>query len=318
VVVRPVLRRLLCDHDLVSVKTEKPQILCSEIRANARCSKDPKSGDLACDRVRAVTNPGETPLADPLGPEFPDTPVPVVQPPPRWHRQLTALVELTMCSGFPTQFLLIGILGTMGLEPMDESDTLSLRFVFWLSMADSVLLLGLIFYFLRRHQEHPGEIFLGARPYRRELRLGLVLTPVVLGMALGGVSLLHYLWPVLRNVPENPFEALLSSPGDAAVFAVVAVVAGGVREELQRAFVLRRFEQHLGGGAVGVVVFSLAFGLGHALQGWDSAVVTALLGVVWGIVYLVRRSVVSTIVSHAGFNMTQIVLALAGASAAAR
>ena len=311
------LRRLLCDHDRVSVKTEKPKILGSAFRSNARCGEVPQKADLACDRVRAVTPPGETPLEDPLRPGFPDAPVPVVQAPPRWHQRLTALVEVVLCSGFPTQLLLIGILGIMGLEAIDESDTLSLRFIFLLSMADSVLLFCLIFYFLHRHQEHPAEVFLGARPYRRELRLGLVLTPVVLGMALGGVSLLHYLWPALRNVPENPFEALLSSPGNAAVFAVVAVVAGGVREELQRAFVLRRFERHLGGGAVGIVVFSLAFGLGHALQGWDAAVVTALLGAVWGIVYLVRRSVVSTIVSHAGFNMIEILLALAGVSTAA-
>ncbi len=205
----------------------------------------------------------------------------------------------------------------MGLTPIDESGTLSLSYIFLLSMTDTVLLLFLIFYFLRQHGEHPAEIFFGDRPHRTELRLGLVLTPVVIGLALGGASLLQHLWPALRNVPENPFESLLSSPWRAAVFAVVAVVAGGVREELQRAFVLRRFERHLGGSIVGLVVFSLAFGLGHALQGWDAAMVTGLLGAVWGIIYLVRRSVVSTIVSHSGFNMIEICLALARVSTGA-
>ena len=264
-----------------------------------------------------MTTLGEPPLADPVRSACPDTPIPVVRTPPRWRQRLTALVEVALCSGYPTQLLLIGVLAVLGLAATDESGTLSLSYIFLLSMADTVLLLWLIFYFLRRNQEHPAEVFLGTRPRRRELRLGLVLTPVVLGAALGGVSLLHYLWPELRNVPENPFEALLGSPWNAAVFAVVAVVAGGVREELQRAFVLRRFERHLGGGAVGIVVFSLAFGLGHALQGWDAAVVTGLLGAAWGVVYLVRRSVVSTIVSHAGFNLIEIGLALAGVSTGA-
>ena len=34
---------------------------------------------------------------------------------------------------------------------------------------------------------------------------------------------------------------------------------------------------------------------------------TALLGVVWGAVYLWRRSTVAPMVSHAGFNTAQII-----------
>jgi membrane protease YdiL (CAAX protease family) len=80
-----------------------------------------------------------------------------------------------------------------------------------------------------------------------------------------------------------------------------------VREEIQRAFVLRRFEQPLGGGAVGVFIFSLAFGAGHTIQGWDAAVTTGILGALWGIIYLRRRSVVVPLVSHSGFNIAEIV-----------
>ena len=286
-------------------------------RANARCCKSVPGGFLACDRVRPVTTQGDPPIVDPIVPEYaPDT-VPAAQAPIRWHLRLTALVEVLLCSGFPTQLLLIGLLAVLGMAAIDPSGGLSLSYIFVLSMADTVLLLCLILYLLRRQGEHPAEVFLGTRPTRHEIRFGVILIPVVLAVALGGVSLLHYVWPALRNVPENPFEALLGSPWNAAVFAVVAVVAGGLREELQRAFVLRRFEQHLGGAWVGLVVFSFAFGLGHALQGWDAAVVTGLLGALWGIVYLVRRSVVSTIVSHAGFNVVEIFLALVGISGAA-
>ena len=96
------------------------------------------------------------------------------------------------------------------------------------------------------------------------------------------------------------------TPGDAAVFAVVAVVGGGVREEVQRAFILHRFEQHLGGGRVGLAVSSLAFGLGHVIQGWDVAIATAALGAFWGWIYLRRRSIVAPVVSHSGFNAAEI------------
>ena len=91
------------------------------------------------------------------------------------------------------------------------------------------------------------------------------------------------------------------------MFAVVVLFAGGVREEIQRAFLLHRFERWLGGGPLGVVVTSAAFGAGHYLQGADAVVATGLLGAFWGWVYLRRRSAVAPMVSHTGFDLLQIV-----------
>ena len=113
--------------------------------------------------------------------------------------------------------------------------------------------------------------------------------------------------PSLHTVPENPLQDLVSSPLDALVFAAVLVVAGGIREEVQRAFLLTRFERALGGPTVGLVVTSVLFGAGHIIQGADAAVTTGLLGAFWAAVYLRRRSIGATVVSHAGFNLVQIV-----------
>ena len=52
--------------------------------------------------------------------------------------------------------------------------------------------------------------------------------------------------PVLHNVPHNPLQDLAHTRVDAIVFALVVMIAGGLREEVQRGFVLRRFEQYLG------------------------------------------------------------------------
>ena len=112
--------------------------------------------------------------------------------------------------------------------------------------------------------------------------------------------------PWLHNVPTNPLERMAGTATDAALLAVVAIFAGGVREELQRVFLLRRFELHLGGATVGVVVLSLAFGLGHIVQGWDAVVTTGMLGAFWAVLYLRRRSVVAPLVSHAGFNSLEV------------
>ena len=110
----------------------------------------------------------------------------------------------------------------------------------------------------------------------------------------------------LHNVPDNPLQQLIATRSQAVVFAIVATLAGGLREEIQRAFIIHRFGQHLGGEMVGLVLYSLVFGLGHALQGWDAVLTTTFLGLFWGYVYISRRSIVAPVVSHSGFNAAEI------------
>src|SRR5262249_42761164 len=141
------------------------------------------------------------------------------------------------------------------------------------------------------------------------MRLGVPLTIVALAIAATVLIAVQLLAPALHTVPHNPLQDLIRSRQDVVVLGVVVVIAGGVREEIQRAVLLHRFERRLGGGAVGVVTASIAFGAGHLLQGVDAAIATGLLGAFWGIVYLRRRSIVAPMVSHSGFNLLQLVQA---------
>ena len=229
--------------------------------------------------------------------------------------RLTALIEVLLCSGFPTQFALAVALSAIGITSLGRAGALNLSYVVALSLGDAVVLSALILYFLRRHGERPRDVFLGHRPCFQEVVLGLVLIPLTVLFAVASLRFLHTVWPWTHNVPQNPIEALIKSPLDAAIFIIVAIIAGGVREELQRAFVLRRFEQHLGGKWSGLVIFSVVFGLGHYIQGWDAAIVTAMLGAIWGTIFLMRRSIVAAVVSHAGFNATEVLIAVAAAEA---
>jgi membrane protease YdiL (CAAX protease family) len=182
-----------------------------------------------------------------------------------------------------------------------------------LSLADTVLLIVFMVWLMREHGESPRALWLGDRPAGREVRLGFLIVPLlVFGVGIL-LNTLRLVAPFLRNVPTNPLEQLATEPGDAAVLALVAIVAGGLREELQRAFLLRRFEQYLGGAGVGIVVLSVGFGLGHYVQGWDAVITTGVLGAVWAWIYVRRRSSVGPIVSHASFNALEIVrVALVG------
>jgi uncharacterized protein len=226
--------------------------------------------------------------------------------PPRSAVRLRAVVQVLACSGIPTQLLLIQVLALLGVRPFVEGETLNVTWVFLLSLADTVLLLVLIGALLVANGESIRDVFFGTRLARTEIPLGLLSVVPVLLVAAAVLLTSQYVAPWLHNVPDNPLAGLLQSPRDRWLFAIVALVAGGVREEVQRAFLLTRFEQHLGGARVGLVVTSAAFGLGHMLQGFDAALATGTLGFIWGAMYLWRRSSVAPIVSHAGFNGLEI------------
>ena len=135
---------------------------------------------------------------------------------------------------------------------------------------------------------------------------GLLLVPVVFAGVVAIVVGLRAVAPWLQTVTVSPIEQYMRDPLDAAVFVVVVVLGGGIREELQRAFLLHRFEQSLGGIRGGLVVFSLLFGALHYDQGWDVAIAIGSLGVFWGLLYVKRRSAVMAMTNHAGFNAAQV------------
>jgi membrane protease YdiL (CAAX protease family) len=220
--------------------------------------------------------------------------------------RLIAALEVLACSGVPTQMAIAALLSLVGVGPYDGRGQLAPRYVFAVSLLDAAALVGLAAWFLRAHGERFSQVMFGGRPTGTEALRGLLHIPVVFLIAVTSMLVIERLIPWLHNVPRNPFEGLIRSPADAAMFAIVAVIGGGLREEVQRAFILHRFERHLGGGAAGLVVSSVGFGLGHIIQGRDVVVTTALLGAFWGMVYLRRRSVAATVVSHSGFNAAEI------------
>jgi membrane protease YdiL (CAAX protease family) len=217
-----------------------------------------------------------------------------------------AAVEVILCSGFPTQIIIIILLTTFGMKMKLADGRLSPPFVFSLTLLDTLLLVGLVVFFMRAHRESVTAQLFGWRPRAREILFGLALIPASFFVVIAVLVIVQGVVPWLRNVPHNPLQDMVRNRWDAVLFAFVVMIAGGVREEIQRGFVLRRFEQYLGGGAAGLVIFSALFGLGHLEQGYDVALATAILGAFWGAIYLRRRSILGPMVGHAGFNLAQV------------
>lgn len=233
-------------------------------------------------------------------------PLPFAPPRPTLEQRAAAIIEVLLCSDYPTQLVVGGALMALGYASHSPDGGLRFEFVALLSLADTALLIALMLLFFALRGDRAREVFFGGRPVAAEVRAGLPMIVIALLIAAVVMVLIRTVAPQLHNVELNPLQQLLDTPTKTFLFAIVAVIAGGVREELQRAFLLNRFERWLGGGTAGLVVASVGFGLGHWIQGIDAAIATGTLGAFWASVYLRRRSVVAPIVSHSGFNLLQL------------
>jgi len=235
--------------------------------------------------------------------------------PPRDHlipQRAVALLEVLLCSDIPTQVALGGTLYALGY-PATINGQLSITYVVASQVGDAVLLVGLMLALMYAHGERPRDVLFGRRPIAGEALLGIPLTLLAFGIAIVVLLSVRRFAPSLHTVPDNPLQQLMFTRRNAWLFAFMVIVAGGVREEVQRAFLLHRFDQWLGGRTVGLVVTSVAFGWGHLqVQGVDAAIATGLLGAFWAAIYLRRRSCAAAMVSHAGFDLLQVVPYLFG------
>lgn len=243
------------------------------------------------------------------------------RPRPLWLSRTIAAIEMVFICGIPTQLVVAAALIIFVEMPFyDDAGRLSLQFIAMVSLIDTALIAVLLRAFLERGGETSRSVFLGTRPLGREVVRGLAYLPVVFLAVTGVVLGLRYIAPWLHTVKQSPFDAYFGSPLDAAIMLAVVVLAGGVREELQRAFILHRTGQHFGGVGfadgryLGLLLYSPLFAILHYDQGLDIVVAVGLLGLFWGMTYMRRRSVVTGMVNHAGFNAGQVIAAAAARS----
>jgi membrane protease YdiL (CAAX protease family) len=223
-----------------------------------------------------------------------------------------AILQVALIWVVPTQVLVGSILafGT-GIQVL-RGEQLTFEFFAMLSLLDTAVVALLIRLFLSLSGETSREVFLGPMPAFGEIVRGLLFVPVVSMVVALIVLGLRAFVPWTHNVDQNPLGEFVQTPIDAAIFFVVVVLAGGIREELQRAFILHRFGQRLWSMKLGLVLFSVFFGAMHVNQGYDAAIAVGTLGVFWGLLYLWRRSAVMAMVNHAGFNAVQVLVLVLG------
>lgn len=246
---------------------------------------------------------------DPLPPPAPPPPPPPLEPAALAPRQppsaAIALLQIVLCSGLPTQVALQFVLAALGIVAPTTTKEWSLGYVAGVLVADTAIVVGLILWFLRLSGERARQVFLGQRSVAWEWSIGITLVPAAF-VVIATINVIVMRYAPTLHQPQNPFQALVQTPYGMIIFTSLAILAGGVREEMQRAFALHRFSQ-MGIPYLGLLVFSIAFGVGHQVQGWDAAIMTGSLGALWGFVYLRRGSIVAPAVCHGAFDAIEVI-----------
>jgi uncharacterized protein len=159
----------------------------------------------------------------------------------------------------------------------------------------------LLFLVMRAHGETLRWLGWQWRRLRTEVALGLALVPLLFALNFV-VSIIFQAFFRQFFLERNPLTELIHGPRDLALFIVVALIAGGVKEEVQRAFIVRRFQVYLGGASLGLIIWSVAFGIGHYVQGAQGMVAAGMFGLIFGIAYVARGSLIAPMVAHGVYD----------------
>jgi membrane protease YdiL (CAAX protease family) len=222
---------------------------------------------------------------------------------PRWAARLGNLMEVLLVAvgGFIVVPIILALIG-IGPERLLQNS----GYLFVLLTSEASLTLLLILFLLAMRKQTLTNLGWGRGNLLREASIGVMILPLLFLSTFLISFLFHSFFP--HHVTErNPLLELVRTPGDLTLLLISSLYVGGLKEELQRAFVIERFRENLGGATLGVILWSLFFGYGHMIQGVDNAVGAGVLGLTFGLLYLWRKSVTAPIVAHALYDVVTLV-----------
>jgi len=217
-----------------------------------------------------------------------------------WVDRIQAAFEIVLISGLISSFLAALPLWVFtgektGLLLKDA------KFISAFLLIESGITFVLLAILLKAHRESIRSLGVQWDRWKANSMLGLTLIPFLF-LVNSGVSFIFRNYLPQYYTEHNPLTDIIHSPQQLALFIVAALVAGGIKEELQRAFILNKFRSYLGGAAAGLVLWSLAFGAGHYVQGIQGIVIAAAYGFLFGLLYLMSGSLIAPIVAHSAYD----------------
>lgn len=174
------------------------------------------------------------------------------------------------------------------------------------SILNDLALLSLVLYFTWRNQESVRQLGWNFDHLRRDVGLGLILFAPVF---FGGNALASLLHEAGLSAPAKPPSFLaVSGATQLALGVLIVTVVALVEETVFRGYLMLRFKTVTGRTSAAVILSSLVFSLGHGYEGMAGAISVFVLGAVFALVYVWRKSVVAPIVMHFLTDFTSLVL----------
>jgi membrane protease YdiL (CAAX protease family) len=164
---------------------------------------------------------------------------------------------------------------------------------------------------LRAAGERPGDLGFRLPSAREAIVIGVPLTLALFVVV--NVVLNTALAAVMGGGSSRSIAHLFRDPSQAPLWILTAIIGGGFAEELERAFILTRFERLFGrpGLVTALVLSTIVFGIGHLYQGPSGAISAACTGLAFAFVFLRRRRVIDAMLVHAAFDLLGIAAAYA-------
>lgn len=158
-------------------------------------------------------------------------------------------------------------------------------------------LMNLIFYFLWRNREAIGAVGWKFERAGREMLLGVALfIPFFIGTGMLGALLRD----VGLSVPSTPPSAFLPGKNAGEMFlAVILVLVVAIAEEtIFRGYLLLRFTALTRRPALALLLSTVIFSLGHGYEGSAGVVTVGAMGLIFGLIYFWRGSLIAPMVMH--------------------
>ncbi|HZU35730.1 MAG TPA: type II CAAX endopeptidase family protein, partial [Gemmataceae bacterium] len=186
---------------------------------------------------------------------------------------------------------------SMALGPFAHWHMHSFAMLAILTVLRDLGLVCLVLYFLWHNHEPVTWLGWTARHAWLECLLGVLLFVPLVYAAVWLDYLLRRLglWGATSNLPAILMAGSRSNLGLAVLTVAVIAVS---EETIFRGYLILRLRALTGSPALAVVLAALLFGLGHGYEGAVGIVTIGFMGLVYGLVYWWRQSLVAPIVMH--------------------
>lgn len=188
-----------------------------------------------------------------------------------------------------------------------QHEKATFAFVAWAVMLRDLALVCLILFFIWRNGEPRALIGLTFRNGWREIGLGVVLYVPFFFFA----GLIEWVFRASGlSIPSGPAPSFLVPVGPADfVLAFVLVVLVAITEEIMfRGYLIRRLSAVTRSPAAGLILSAAIFSVGHGYEGSAGMATVGVMGLVFGLIYLWRKSLVAPITMHFLQDLIGIVL----------